>query len=488
MIPSVRPLENQTRKARASRVQFGATSAGGGMATRFFSGMEKQPILELGFKDVAAFSLPRLALSRNWKEFMDMLPLEASNISITMLSSLVLMPLMRIPVKSLNKELKKKLETSLGAKEAEQYLKHPFSDLVSSKVRSGKALSDKTMASVKLARLAASFGFLFPFASAFWAAPFFRNWITLKRTNSANFESIIGFGGMDNNKPKRSQEEEVRYQGTMALKVLGTGFGLGMGSLLLLSGAARKMASANAGKWLESLSKKLKDGKYHQFFDSFDLKGAASNQIKGRPAQLLFWGLPAYLGWMHAARGGNEFRERVIQSANAVFWFFFAAKLTTPVWKQVYQKVLSTDLKQAGQALGTAENKTVNKLLDTSYADLEAKFKNNPVLLGRLRKLKNWKSVLNDYGVPIGSLSAVQFMNYALTEKKIRQAQDIKPLPAAPAVQSNSVNTPGGLPPVNPEASPLFTQAGWTYQHSYGWQQYGGQPFSFNQQPQLIQR
>lgn len=481
MLPSVTPLENRTLKARTQRVQFGAKASGGGGLTRGLAYMEKQPVLELGFKDVMAFSAPRLALSRNWKEFMDILPLEATNVGTTMLSALALLPVLRFLV---SKTAGKSLEQSLGPENAQQYLKQDFAKLV-------EALPNKARHElpVKLARMGAAFGFLFPFASAFWAAPFFRNWLTLKRTHSANFESIIGFDGVDNKKNTRSQAEEVKYQERMMLKVLATGFGAGLTVLFGFSALARKMAKDNAGKLLEPLRNHLNSKRFDTAFQLFDLKGASSNQIKSMPARLIFWAAPAYLGWMHGARSGNEFRERAIQSANGVFWFFFASKLTTPAWKLVYQKSLNSKMLEKAKDIAktvATENREkaddpLKTLISMSYAKLGEKFEKHPELLTRLRRLRNWKSVLNDYGVPIGSLSAVQFINFTLTEKKIREAQAGKsPKPAATPLAAqpgfSAVNAPANtavLPSTwQPVANPFSPQAMTPPQNSYagaGW-------------------
>jgi hypothetical protein len=467
MLPSVKPMENRALQTR-NRVQFGAASSSGGSLTRGLAYMEKQPILELGFKNIAAFSLPRLALSRNWKEFMDILPLEAANTVITMLSAIVLLPMLRVPVSKL---AGKSLEKSLGSEYAPKYLKQEFSELI-------KKLPNqaKHELPVKLARLGAAFGFLFPFASAFWAAPFFRNWLTMKRTNSANFESIIGFDGVDNKKPKRSTAEEMKYQGQMTLKVLATGFGLGMASLLGFSMMARQMTKQNAGKLLEPMRQHLQGKKFDGFFNAFDLKGATSNQIKGRVSQLLFWAAPAYLGWLHGARSGNEFRERAIQSANGVFWFFFAAKLMNPAWKKAFKGFVNESQwdKAFVQKLKNDKKQLQNEVHNFSYEDIRNHFRGGEKALAALRGRKNLKAVLNDYGIPIGSLSAVQFINFKLTENKIKEAQAGHPPTAAtPQPQTQTpvaaMPTQAFVPSTPPIFYPAYSQPVTPGQNPYAW-------------------
>lgn len=419
MLRSVTPMENRIRTVQPGQVKFGSPVEQA--LTKGLTRLEKHPLAELVVKDIAAFNIPKIALARTWKERIDTATLELSNTGVTLVASLLLPPLIRPLVHKLGNV-------------AESQLKKEFSQVAP---ELGRKLP------VQLARMGSAFGFLFPFASAFWAAPFFRNWLTIQRTHSANFESMIGFDDLKDNKPRRSSEEEMAYQGKTALKILGTGLGLGVASIFGFGLLAKGMAN-KPGKLLTPLKNKLEGGwksGFDKLFDSMDLKGPASNEIKGRTAQLLFWGAPAYLGWLHGARSGNERRERAIQSANAIFWFFFASRLTTPVWKQIYQKTLkgeplekATEILKKNNPLKEGET-PVSKLLNLEYKDINAHFKDQAALTKKLFRLKNAKTLLNDLGIPIGSLSVVQFTNFHLTEKKIKEAQGGQPpstMPSAP--------------------------------------------------------
>lgn len=159
--------------------------------------LEGNPLAEILFKDVFGFNLPKLAVTRTWKERLDVATLEFSNTAITLLSSLALPrmftwvthKLTKIPIELLNKEIPLKVLQS-GIKEFE---KVPLKKLM-------------------WARAGRSFAFLFPFAAAFWANPFFRNWATAKREKTANFQAIIGLENQDAGKEKRSHIEEARHQ------------------------------------------------------------------------------------------------------------------------------------------------------------------------------------------------------------------------------------------------------------------------------------
>ncbi len=446
---SLTPMDNRRLAVSQKRQQFGSAALEKGLFTKGMEALEKQPLAKLLFLDVAAFNVPKIALSRTWKERMDTATLELSNSSITLISSLALPWLMRMPVRAISDV-------------ASDALKKEFKGL--------EANLAKKKLPTQLARMGVSFGFFFPFAAAFWAAPFARNWLTMKRTHSTNFESMIGFDLKSAKKPKRSLAQEMAYQRNTALGVFGTGVGLGFATLLGFSVAARKVAREATSAFGRKLAARLRDGRpehlWGKFFNTFDLKGANSNQIKGNVATLTFWGLPAYLGWIHGARSGNERRERMIQSANAIFWFFFASHITSFLWQPAYRRKLGKTLQadarkimdakpiqkvQETLAKKASEAPSTEKLLmDLDYAEITEQFKGHNELISKLRALKNWKFAANDLGVPIASLAAVQAFNFHLTEQKIKSAHPTvraisqgtaQPLSAAASQQTGPVPT-----------------------------------------------
>jgi hypothetical protein len=427
-------LENQPQRVKVpkpGRLKFGSSPMGG-----FLPMLERQPLAELVFKDIAAFNAPKIALCRTWKERWDTATLELSNTGITLFSSLFLPKLLRKPVEGLSKISTKTLGREI-----------PFAELA------------KTSNAEKMARMGVSFGFFFPFAAAFWAAPFFRNWLTLKRTQSANFESIIGFDGVKSNKPQRSVQEEMSYQKRSALKVFAIGAALGAASLVSFGYAAKVLGGHAKGKFVPTLKKRLEtflerkgSRQWNWFFNHFDLKGKSANQIEGVPAQLIFWGLPAYLGWVHGARSNNERRERVLQSANALFWFFAAPKLSNALWDGRFLKVagkpeywstkFTNDIKANlhGETFQTA---FINKVKNLKFDDIEHFQRVGQGFdKAKLIQLKNLKFAISGLAVPIGALALVQLLNFRLTERKLKgkiaesNSTPIRPNPSLPLKSS----------------------------------------------------
>lgn len=432
MFSSVTPMEKPVQITPSRRVKFGSPESS--LLTKSLAELEKRPLAELLLKDVAAFNIPKIALSRTWKERWDTATLELSNSGITLVSSLVLPPLVRglvNPLASLSEYYVKK-----------EYLGGEFKNVM-------PKLAGKKLLPAQMARMGASFGFFFPFAAAFWAAPFARNWMTMKRTHSANFESMIGFDGANTNQPKRTLDEEMAYQRNTAFKVLGTGVGLGIASIFAFGLTARSLGQNMVKKienqFLKPLFTEKGSKAFQLFFNTFDLKG---NQVNGQTATLVFWGLPAYLGWVHGARSGNERRERMVQSANAIFWFFVAPKLTNPLWRAGYQNAIKGEgLKKCQAAILDSDIKKMTEknmsetLLNFKYEDILTKIEKGSALQNKLLSLKNCKFALNDLGIPITTLSAVQFFNFSLTEKKIKNSQSpppVKALQLLPSVTNQS--------------------------------------------------
>lgn len=385
-----------------------------------------------------AFNVPKISLTRTWAECADTATLELSNSAITLFSSLGAPPLVRRPASWLSGIPLKELETTV---------------------------SRQATTPVKLARLGASFGFLFPFGAAFWAIPFARNWLTLQRTQSANFESMIGFGNPRNQsngkQAKRSFEEQQNYQKQMAWRVFLTGLSLGMGSLSAFSLAARSTATAARGELhafggrigakLQHVLEARFRKPWQTFFNNYDLKGTNANQVGSKAAQLIFWGAPAYLGWIHGARGDNERRERTLQAINGVFWFFFGSNVTGFLFDRYYSKLkeaaepgfwrkefleklvdspLPTENWQEHFKKNTGFMKTLrDRLKELTYADIqENAVHKTSEAYQKLIRLKNRKFAVSGLATPIVALALVQGLNFYITARKIKTQAAHNPL------------------------------------------------------------
>ncbi|HEY9686697.1 MAG TPA: hypothetical protein V6C52_06960 [Coleofasciculaceae cyanobacterium] len=387
---------------------------GSPLLTNSLTFLERNPLGELVFKDVTGFNLPKIALVRTQEERPDVATLELSNTGITLLSSLILPRVLRYPVSWFS-----------GISRAELRREIP------------RAAQIGTATSLKLARMGNALGFFFPFASAFWAAPFFRNWLTLKRTQAKgySYEQMIGLGEGDANRSKRSPESEMRYQKGMAGKIFGIGSALGAASLLLFSLAARGAASKTAGSVGRRLAaglEKTLQRPWRWFYDRFELKGEGASQIASGAATVLFWGLPAYAGWLHAARSGNEFKERLVQAGVGLFGFSFVTMLTDKLWNKAFFKHGADNIKnwtnefrdvvRSSMLPGEDFNEKFKSMAASpSHEQIEKHFTGQVAKKGAkeaLIRLQNMKYAIGSLAIPFAILSVAQLANFRLTRKR----------------------------------------------------------------------
>jgi hypothetical protein len=350
--------------------------------TSAFTTLETRPLVDLVARDVACYNIPQFALARTKDEFLDMAPNSLALTGITVGSMVTLPPLLRYPVSWLTKipliDLKKQLTPEL-------IQKLPLKN--------------------KLARLAVAGGFLFPFAAAFAATPFFRNWLTLKRTGTADFEQLIGLEKRTSD-PKEV-EKKLHYQKSMFKKTLLWGAGLGTGSLLAFSVAARLLK--NPGVFTEKL--------LHSLFTSFALRGKTSSEVGGALSAGLFWLFPPYLGWLIAARTKNERIEHAVKATNSVLWFCLFTPL---VVKDLFlKKMMNIGVKTGGEEI---KNRWVRSFKGElpSYQAI-AKFQEP--LKKQALKIKN-RYVFASWVIPVFMLATTpQLINIYFTRRRVMNAQ-----------------------------------------------------------------
>lgn len=386
------------------------------LASYGFGLFERYPLFELAFKDVTCFNLPKIATTRTLHERLDVATLEFSNTSVTVGSSLVLPRIIQFATEKI-------------AGVPRQLLK-------------GEIDPKKLTPAVKLGRLATTFGFLWPFALAFWAAAFFRNWLTLKRTKTANFEMIIGLKEDGQNQPQRAKKpvepeaqsdyrQAMKYQMGMVKKVMGLGALLGLASLVGFGLAARNAKNA---KTLSPMLDKL--------YKTYRLGGPGGNEIEGFWPVLIFWLSPAYLGWMHASRGKNEFREQAIKAGNSVLWFsVFNRMIVNPYFTNKYNQLAKT----VGQSIPRYDQ--VNKL-----------FKGP--LRNKVIGLKNTQNLLS-MAISIAMLSvSPSLLNIFLTKKLNKGSEPLALDAPTPLKATND-------PPSSVEAKQATTPPAQTASHHH---------------------
>jgi hypothetical protein len=328
-----------------------------------------------------------------------------SNTAVTLFGSLTLPPVMR--------HLASKLS---GISAAE--LKKPWLMTPQLLKQNGAKAAQTTQK--QLAHLAGSFGFLIPFAMAFVGVPYLRNAITLAKNKTANFEALIGLEKPTFANERRPYKQEMEYQIGQFSKILSLGALGGLAATVSLSLLSRRIPSN-----LSLQSRKLVNFAYKVFH----LGGKAANQITGDTSVFIFWLLPAYAGWLLAARSKNEFREQLVKSANSVLWFsVFNRFWTKPKFAQVFKNLYKqTGIYLAKGPKNLASNATIIQRLShlsrqvewtPSWDAINKLAKTNPKAFPLFRNAMI-KEELANLGISVGMLAATpSLLNIVLTRNR----------------------------------------------------------------------
>ena len=161
--------------------------------------------------------------------------------------------------------------------------------------------------------------------------PFIRNYFTLKRAHTSNFDAIIGLEKSAQPESPEQLKQDMETQAHQAKHILLIGLALGGASLAGFSMAAKKITKSVLPKSVEWLYK------------TFRLSGKGMYEIKDGPATFTFWAAPAYAGWMHASRSKDELQEQMIKTFNALFWFFGLPALMKPHFADQFRKLVPMD-------------------------------------------------------------------------------------------------------------------------------------------------
>ena len=149
--------------------------------------------------------------------------------------------------------------------------------------------------------------------SIMWAMPFIRNYVTAKRTGKTSYSEVIGSNAGKKDDAATLQKSLENYS-CKAISILGLGLA---GTLAATLGAK---AAIRRGVSFERL------GKAGRIIAKWGLKDGSFNDFKGLRA-VMFWGVPAYAGWIHAARDKYEIKEQILKFAAFAFSFLVPQKL-----------------------------------------------------------------------------------------------------------------------------------------------------------------
>lgn len=161
-----------------------------------------------------------------------------------------------------------------------------------------------------------------------YAIPFARNALTSMRTGMTSFSDVVGETNTYTLQGQRTaaQKNQLDYYRQMTTRIMALGVAGTVGAL------AAGVALAKRPQGLGKLGMALHDllamprGSIRNFapIKPYKIAGLTVNY----PA-LWFWGVPCYLGYLHAARDRYEWKEQALKFANFVVGFFFLPELVS---------------------------------------------------------------------------------------------------------------------------------------------------------------
>ena len=283
--------------------------------------------------------------------------------------------------------------------------------------------------------LSRSLGIYSAMASSMWAMPFIRNYITTKRTGMVNYADVIKAGGAPKGPQTPEQKAAVDASLKDSKKKALTILGAGAAGILLPMGLGRIAAEKGlAEKGLNNLFeydlKKLKIPLLKDKVKNTLLLAEGKFEKLGGLPSMMFWGIPAYIGWYHASRDPYEKKEVFVRCANFVACFSLPPALA----KKAFESKLAKEFK--AQNLG-------DKI---SFTAIQDAVKNGmaPEKVARAKKLLISQNLLG-MGSSIVLLGVTpQLLNIYLTKRRLAKEVEVKA--AAPENQS-SVPAPSIKPP-----------------------------------------
>ena len=261
--------------------------------------------------------------------------------------------------------------------------------------------------------LGASYAIFATQGALYWAVPFFRNYLTARRSGHENFLQVIGAESLKSNKPQVKStklKDRLDYFRAMPLKIVAGG-ALATASILGLSALKIRQNKpfGQMAKLLNGIA--LKDGLMRNY---------------NRWASFWFVAVASYVGWIHAVRDKFELKEQLLQFGTFVTAFFLPQPLIESQFKKITEKSLPD---YANKLFQNADGSMADRL---TLENIERVFKSaKGKTLAKSMKAQNLCIAQNLLGagfsiVMLGTLP--QLLNWELTKKRLHHAEQMKRL------------------------------------------------------------
>lgn len=173
-------------------------------------------------------------------------------------------------------------------------------------------------------RVMKSFVLIPPLVAFMVAMPFFRNAFTAWYTGTTDYQDLVTKPSKGQGIPLKEREKArriIRENSEKGATILSVGLLVGLmgflwsrslGSIRMFRGA--KLVPALDKTWFRRLIK------------AFCLTGPKATEFDNLRA-VLYWGVPAYMGWIAASRDRSEIKEQLLKMANFIAAYMLTDKL-----------------------------------------------------------------------------------------------------------------------------------------------------------------
>lgn len=285
---------------------------------------------------------------------------------------------------------------------------------------------DGAASGLSQARLVKTFMLIPPLFAFMWSTPYFRNAFTAWQNGTTNYRRLITtqMNDLDKNLPPERQREQVKDRINENLEkaagILGIGLLVTTAGLLLTGLRRNPFNLFKNGKPVGLMALPTVE----KVLNKLCLQGDSATVFKDFHS-LVYWGLPAYAGWVTASRDEFEVKEQLLKAAN----FGLVFGLTDPLVKTGFNSVAKKLAAQAPEFYPqfNAPGPGGKALMDTSfsYSNWIARTSGKPIsdIARKVIRFENIKS-LSMMGSTILLMAITPtLINWYLSAKRIERVE-----------------------------------------------------------------
>jgi len=258
-------------------------------------------------------------------------------------------------------------------------------------------------AALEWTRLGKSFGIYSLQGALYWAVPFFRNFLTSRRSGTHNFIQMVGV----QRKPDVINLQKLKEK---------QAYSLGMVRNIVTGGVIASALSIGAS--IYAIRKGLAINKPAAFLLKHLGLGGGSFKNYPRWAEFFFIAVASYVGWIHATRDKFELKEQLLQFGSFLFGWFVPPLLFERYFKGRLRSLLKNEA-LFKKVMGTNAQGQLNSKLNISNI---RKFLAKSPALKQAEALAVYEFAAG-MGVSVVLLATLpQLLNFKLTKKRVARS------------------------------------------------------------------